>query len=271
MYFELSLRSIISSSGVNVWNLVGEYQVSTGWFLTPTVGGSLFRISQSFDGDNPALVRGLLAQSFEPFTTFDERRIVFTTDSRAFLFVKPDALSSRKLAFKRLDNSPGVWTIQVEQLEGVSDISLPIDISDVTGLQAALDAKASATHAHAIEQVSGLQEELDDKASKTPPAWISLNLQTGYTATAPSNPTYRKHSNGLVEIKGDLTRAANASDLVAVLPANYRPSEERSFLTTGGTASSREIRVLANGEIRHIFGNTTATFLRMSIMFFAEQ
>lgn len=40
-------------------------------------------------------------------------------------------------------------------------------ISDVTGLQAALDSKAAASHSHAISDVTGLQTALDAKVGKT--------------------------------------------------------------------------------------------------------
>jgi hypothetical protein len=45
--------------------------------------------------------------------------------------------------------------------------AIQIAISAVTGLQAALDAKAAAVHSHAIADVTGLQAALDAKASAT--------------------------------------------------------------------------------------------------------
>lgn len=60
-------------------------------------------------------------------------------------------------------------------------------IGDVTGLQTALDGKASGTHAHSIGDVTGLQAALDGKAASSHSHGISdvTGLQTALDAKAP--------------------------------------------------------------------------------------
>lgn len=52
-------------------------------------------------------------------------------------------------------------------LDAKANISHTHVISDVTGLQAALDGKAATSHTHAISQITGLQGALDAKANVT--------------------------------------------------------------------------------------------------------
>ena len=60
-------------------------------------------------------------------------------------------------------------------------------IADVTGLQTALDGKASATHAHAISDVTGLQTALDAKAALASPTFTGTPAAP--TAAAGTNTT----------------------------------------------------------------------------------
>lgn len=62
-------------------------------------------------------------------------------------------------------------------------------IADVTGLQAALDAKAASSHSHAISDTTGLQTALDAKAASSHSHAISdtTGLQTALDAKAPIN------------------------------------------------------------------------------------
>lgn len=60
-------------------------------------------------------------------------------------------------------------------------------IADVTGLQTALDSKASSTHSHAIGDVTNLQSSLNAKADLASPAFTGT--PSAPTATAGNNST----------------------------------------------------------------------------------
>ena len=80
-------------------------------------------------------------------------------------------------------------------------------ISDVTGLQDALDGKADEVHVHVIGDVTGLQDALDGKAASTHTHAISdvTNLQTSLDGKAAST-----HTHGM----GDLTDFSISSPAV---------------------------------------------------------
>ncbi|MDM7852374.1 hypothetical protein [Pseudochrobactrum kiredjianiae] len=84
------------------------------------------------------------------------------------------ALSSTSLASLALADSAvqpaallayATKTELIAGLTGKSDVGHKHPISDVTGLQNALDAKAATIHTHSIVQVTGLQTALDSKAT----------------------------------------------------------------------------------------------------------
>lgn len=127
------------------WQPVLVIQTSTDWLLTESVSGTLFRISHNVSGTNPQSLRSVIAQAFDEGannTYFDFRRLSFKPEAEAIIFIQPNGLLNRKLAIKRLDNLADDWTITIEVLDGMPEsISLPITISEVTGLQEELDAK----------------------------------------------------------------------------------------------------------------------------------
>lgn len=72
-------------------------------------------------------------------------------------------------------------------------------ISDVTGLQTALDGKAASSHAHAIGDVTGLQTALDGKAATSHTHVIAdvATLQTALNGKAPIS-----HSHSIANVTG---------------------------------------------------------------------
>lgn len=68
------------------------------------------------------------------------------------------------------------------QIAGKADAVHTHAISDVTGLQTALDGKASTTHSHAISDVTGLQTALDAKANSSDIGDTSTNFVTTFEA-----------------------------------------------------------------------------------------
>lgn len=86
-------------------------------------------------------------------------RSTYDTAAANFSFLATD---QSKLYFK-LSNAAGDWSAGVT-FPGTTHTH---QISDVTGLQAALDAKAPASHTHTIANTTGLQAVLDNKLSLT--------------------------------------------------------------------------------------------------------
>jgi hypothetical protein len=82
-------------------------------------------------------------------------------------------------------------------------------ISDVTGLQTALDGKASSSHAHSISDVTGLQTALDGKAASSHTHSISdvTGLQTALDGKASSSHTHA--ASDITSGTLDIARIAN--------------------------------------------------------------
>lgn len=86
------------------------------------------------------------------------------------------------------DTHPAAWTM----IGGGGGASLPIAISDVTGLQTELDGKALSSHGHGISDVADLQTALDGKASSVHSHGISdvTGLQTALDGKSSSSHTH---------------------------------------------------------------------------------
>ena len=93
------------------------------------------------------------------------------------------------------DTHAYAWTM----IGGGGGASLPIDISDVTGLQTELDGKALSSHGHGIADVTDLQTALDGKASSSHSHGISdvTGLQTSLDGKASS-----VHAHGISDVTG---------------------------------------------------------------------
>lgn len=79
-------------------------------------------------------------------------------------------------------------------LAGKANTSHSHSISNVTGLQAALDGKASSSHVHAIGGIQGLQTALDAKTSNQLPYYYSYNQ--GTTVINPGQLTILAYDGG---------------------------------------------------------------------------
>lgn len=259
------------------WELLTNIDLSTSedWAFTPETSSALFKIAHASGDTDKLSYKGRIAQAInEPIFTFDARGLYFRNTEQIFLFPLPNGISSRRLAFKKTATIDAAWTIQIEQLLGEDILSLPINISDVYNLQNELNSKSDLEHGHEISEIANLQFQLDDKISKGQPVWIPLNLTSNWSAvTSPqSTPAYRKHNNGMVEVKGSLNRNTGASDLIAVLPVGYRPIEQLSFFSIQSAAAGvRQMTIDVNGELKHVTGGSNVSPVRFYVTFFAEQ
>ena len=81
----------------------------------------------------------------------------------------------------------GLGTAAISNSTAFAGASHAHAIGDVTGLQTALDGKASSTHAHAIGDLAGLQSALDEKAASSHSHAVAdvTGLQTALDGKAP--------------------------------------------------------------------------------------
>jgi hypothetical protein len=125
-------------------------------------------------------------------------------------------------------------------------------IADVTGLQTALDGKAASSHAHAVADVTGLQTALDGKSNVGHGHAISdvSGLQTALDGKASTS-----HTHAISDVSGLQTALdaklddsqATATGLSVLGAATAAAGATALGLGTGDTPTFKEI-VLENGE-----------------------
>lgn len=109
-----------------------------------------------------------------------------------------------------------------------------------------------------ISEVAGLQSALDDKASNSPEAWQNIPLASGWSnyAVGVATPQCRKLLSNLVEVKGTIKKstALVANEIIATLPLNYRPTEIM-LITTWASGGTSRLQVEPTGVVRVASGN----------------
>lgn len=121
-------------------------------------------------------------------------------------------------------------------------------VSDVTGLQSALDAKAAISHSHAMSDVTGLQDALDAKAdagsvpsscvvyAETLPSATETSPQCVIVTGATSETQTRGHVYSLLLQEKDITRDLNVSFSSSVFTSGvFRVYGSGSSYGSGGT------------------------------------
>jgi hypothetical protein len=103
--------------------------------------------------------------------------------------------------------------------------------------------------------------------------WIPLTLAGGFTnyGGGYAIAAFKRHSSGLVEIKGLVARAAGApavGTVIATLPEGFRPLEGRIFRTDAAGAFGR-FDIYNNGAIAYIYG--AVGYYSIETVFSAEQ
>lgn len=121
-----------------------------------------------------------------------------------------------------------------------------ITIQEVVNLQATLDQKSAVDHNHLPDTWQNIQ-----LAS----GW--LNYGTGYTT-----PQCRKFIGDLIEVKGVIKKlsALVTNEIIATLPAGYRPNEIM-LITTWASGGTSRLQVEPSGVIRLASGNSSGVGL----------
>ena len=121
-------------------------------------------------------------------------------------------------------------------------------VSDVTGLQSALDAKAASSHSHAVSDVTGLQDALDAKAdagsvpsscvvyAETLPSATETSPKCVIVTGATSETQTRGHVYSLLRHEQSITRDLNVSFSTSVFTSCvFRVYGSGSRYSSGGT------------------------------------
>lgn len=133
------------------WRTIGVIQLSEQWQLTNVSTGNLYRITHTIDGNPSGTLRAAIGQEAES-VIFDRRLIGYKSGAlEGQLFIKPSGIENRKLALQRLDKDAVSWFVKIEELIDLAT-SLPLPISDIDGLQDALDGKVGNADLEASEQ-----------------------------------------------------------------------------------------------------------------------
>ena len=120
-------------------------------------------------------------------------------------------------------------------------------ISDVTGLQTALDGKASSTHTHAISDVTGLQTTLDSKAASSHVHTIA-NVTGLQTALDGKSDTTHTHAVATTTVNGLMSSADKTKlDGVASGANNYVHPTTDGSLHVPATSTTNNLKVLKAG------------------------
>jgi hypothetical protein len=144
-------------------------------------------------------------------------------------------------------------------------------ISEVSGLQLALNGKAAAFHEHTIPNVSGLQDALDGKAASS--HGHTLGHIAGLT-TALSSKSDTGHSHGVATPSAaGFMAAADKSKLDGVSLAATRSAASSSFSTTATAVQSYTApagEIVAGSEyefsaVLRVVNSTVATDLVLAI------
>ena len=88
--------------------------------------------------------------------------------------------------------------------------------------------------------------------------WQPMNLQNGWEthSTTYSSPEYRITAGGVVVLKGLVKKSGtpSASEVIANLPAGYRPTDRLMFVTNSSSSDHGRIDVDSNGNVDFYYG-----------------
>ena len=100
------------------WQSIGSYTLTNDWILSPPVIGEVFRIiHQPLQNPQNKYIKAAFAQCFidQGLNIFEPKRLSYRKESEIFIHFFPAGLTSRQLAFKRLDENLNIiWSIEAE-------------------------------------------------------------------------------------------------------------------------------------------------------------
>lgn len=154
--------TILASKGVD-----GEGSVASVNTKTPDAEGNVSINASEVPVDGTAAGDETLvdvqAVAAKVVTILSDAQTYTDSAIAALLDSSPAALDTLNELAAALGNDPNFATTVTNQIAGKADAVHTHIISEITGLQTALDAKAASSHTHAISEVTNLQTSLDAK------------------------------------------------------------------------------------------------------------
>lgn len=102
-----------------------------------------------------------------------------------------------------------------------------------------------------IERSVSQLERID--IPRTSSAWIALPYQNGWSNWTGFGPAWRggmyRREGSRVWLCGVVSSVGSTSDLIATLPAGYRPAGEEMFIAPSASGWA-QVRIAINGEVR---------------------
>lgn len=99
------------------WEFVGQINLTKDWQVTTPVSGEIFRLNhEHLDIANKEYLKAVISSAFvdDGLNLLLPKRLSYREEKEVFLFYFPSGLASQQLAFKRLDESPVEWKVNLE-------------------------------------------------------------------------------------------------------------------------------------------------------------
>jgi hypothetical protein len=155
-----------------------------------------------------------------------------------------------------------ILATQIKQLSGKQTWRTKPDYSIATAIKGEKGDKgdpgeSAPNHQHQITDISGLQTALDSKAAigheHQLGLWQDISLASAWSnyASGSAVPRCRKLMGNLIEVRGTIKKASSASanEIVATLPVGYRPTETSYFITWAGNGYCR-LQIDSSGIVK---------------------
>jgi hypothetical protein len=258
-------QSLLGSEDIIIQAATGDSVPAYQDILTATNGQTLFQLDNSSSGISIVSLNGILLTPVEDYSISGNDLTLTSPSEDGDKLVVNYNITSNGIS----SGEGGGGSIQVEDLivNGVidkapsqnvvydalllkSDVGHTHEVSDVNGLQTALNNKASSTHTHPISEVDGLQTALNNKASSTHTHPISdvTGLQTALNNKASST-----HTHLISEVDGLQTALNGKSDVGHNHNDIYYTKTEINSLDDGLTA---QIELLDDNKQNNLISGT---------------
>jgi Phage tail repeat like len=234
------------------WRQIGIIPISDQWQLTNKTNASIFRITHQINNQPVDTLRAVIAQEAES-VVFDRRLIGYKVGVvEGQLFVLPEGIEKRRLAVQRIDKVLSTdWTIKIEELIDLA-VNLPLPISDIDGLQAALDSKLD----------DGEFGELGDFVAQLALKANISDVETGLNSKSNTGHGHQVFEvvgleSELSQIQADLSGKAIASDVTTALAGKSAVGHGHGISDVTGLQTALDTKAIA-ADVNTALGGKSA-------------
>jgi Phage tail repeat like len=268
------------------WRQIGIIPISDQWQLTNKTNASIFRITHQINNQPVDTLRAVIAQEAES-VVFDRRLIGYKVGVvEGQLFVLPEGIEKRRLAVQRIDKVLSTdWTIKIEELIDLA-VNLPLPISDIDGLQAALDSKlddgefgelgdfvaqlalkanisdvetglnskSNTGHGHQVFEVVGLESELSQIQADLSGKAIASDVTTALAGKSAVG-----HGHGISDVTGlqtALDTKAITADVNTALGGKSAVGHQHQIADTSGLQAALDTKAIASDVTTALAGKS---------------